>query len=118
MTRISTVMNSTARLKQFIREEISRRPVRPIGEVDGAEGAKEVTGSIDSVAKNVAEILGKPELVSPLTAAIKKAKGGKDAKDLSTTDKNALAEVFLELVFTKPKLLNQVSQHLKKVVAK
>lgn len=105
-------------LKRFIREEISRRPVRPIGEAEGPSVPKQVTGSIDAVAKGVAELLGKPDLVSSLTAAIKKAKGGKEAEDLSTTDKNALAEVFLELVFTNPQLLSKVSAQLKKVAAK
>jgi len=78
-------------------------------------GKMETKGSIDSVATNIAGELGRPELKSPLIMAIKKKKGGKDAAELTAADKTALADAFLELVFSKPETTGKVAMQLKKV---
>lgn len=78
-------------------------------------GVVSTKGSVDTVAAAVAKQLGRDDLKTPLIAAIKKKKGGKDAAELSTADKNALADAFLELVFAKPDVVGQVAMQLKKV---
>lgn len=78
-------------------------------------GVVSTKGSVDTVAAAVAKQLGRDDLKSPLIAAIKKKKGGKDAAELSSADKTALADAFLELVFAKPDIVGQVAMQLKKV---
>lgn len=104
-----------SQLRSIIRREIIRK-VR-LTEAGPEDSSKiDSSGSIDSVAAGIAKKLGREDLKGALITAIKKRKGGKEAADLSTADKNALADAFLELIFAKPDEVVSVAAELKKIV--
>ena len=106
-----------SQLRSIIRREIIRK-VR-LTEAGPEDSSKiDSSGSIDSVAAGIAKKLGREDLKGALITAIKKRKGGKEAADLSTADKNALADAFLELIFAKPDEVVGVAAELKKIVPK
>lgn len=107
-------------LRKIIKEEFSHRRQIKINEAGEPSNPneKEIKGSIDSVAKSIVAKLGKPELAGALITAIKKAKGGKEAEELSSTDKTALSDAFLELIFKDPKTIADISKQIQKIAAK
>jgi hypothetical protein len=105
-------------IKQFVKEEISRRPVRPVAEAPiGPEGHKgeEIKGSLDSVCKNIANLLGKPELAPSLTSALKKAKDSKGPVKFTDKDKVVLADALVNIMFKNPKTTMEIAKQLIKI---
>jgi hypothetical protein len=107
-----------AYIKQFVKEEINRRPVRPVAEgpetPEGQKG-KEIKGSLDTVCKNIANLLGKPELAPTLTTALKKAKDTKGPVKFTDKDKVVLADAMVEIMFKNPKTTMEIAKQLMKV---
>jgi hypothetical protein len=109
-------------LRSIIRQEIVRKTsLSEAGPTDSGKtdsGKIDTSGSIDSVAAAIAKKLGRDDLKGALITAIKKRKGGKEAADLASTDKTALADAFLELIFANPDEVSRVAAELKKIVPK
>jgi len=105
-------------VRRIINEEIVSFLMEGSDDGKPDDGKIDSTGSIDAVAASIAKDLKREDLKGPITAAIKKKKGGKDAAELSTNDKTSLADAFLELVFADPDAVTKVAAKLKTIVQK
>jgi len=106
-----------SQLRSIVKQEILR--ANRLIEAVPADSAKiDTTGSIDAVASGIAKKLNREDLKGALITAIKKRKGGKEAADLATADKTALADAFLELIFANPDEVVKVAAELKKIAPK